>query len=334
MPIKGLSEKRRITRGGFLRLGEMVVSPKTGKEHPAKSDHFIPDFENPDLVPLFHKLYGEKPTRVSMSFASDNLDQVFPQYYKCYGASSGLKCKGDGERASRAIKTEDSVEFVEVDCIGPEECDFGKENGCDKIASLQFFIKGLPGIQVFQCNTGSYNSIVNLNSALEILQRLRAGKSIVGVWLTLVLSPQEAQHKGKKVQIYTLSLDIPVSFDEAQRLTSQFEEPAALPAPSDARDPLLRPPNGFAPDPEKRHDEPKTKPTKPETKPTNGDPLAEVKKIMAEVGWTNADMKVLLKKYYGGRTSRKLTEKELADLPEAVRAAASTSKTKPTEDGW
>jgi hypothetical protein len=65
------------------------------------------------------------------------------------------------------------------------------------------------------------------------------------------------------------------------------------------------------------------------------DPLAEVKRAMAEVGWTNTDMKAFLKKHYGGRTSRELTEPELADLPEAIKAAtAATTSQKPTEDGW
>jgi hypothetical protein len=262
MPIKNVSDIRRITRGGYLRLGRKVESQrKRGVMYPEKSDHFIADFEDKRLEQVFHDLYGNEPKRITVSFASDDPDVIFPQWFKCYGASTGLKCKGDGAQAQRII----DGDMHEVECPGPAECDFSLENGsggkpgCKRIGSLQFFIRGLPGIQVFQINTTSFNSIVNLNTGIDLLRTLRRGRGIFGVWVDLLLVPQDAQAGGKKVNIFVLKLDIPVDLDQALSLTSVLEGPIALPPPGEDRDEYLY---GQLPAPvaEKPEPEPETEP--------------------------------------------------------------------------
>lgn len=239
MPIKGLTESRRFTRGGHLRLGT-----KAERGYPVKSDHFIADFENKETEALFYSIYGAEPKRVTIAFGADEPETVFPQYYKCYGAASGLKCKGDGQTAGRANA---QGEIEEVECPTPFHCDFAMKNGksgkpgCKQMASLQFFIKGLPGIQVFQVNTTSFNSIVNINTGIELLQTVRRGRSIRGVWIDLMLFEQAAQAAGKAVTIYVMKLDIPVSLDNLTALECAFDAPAALPAPDESRDEYLTP---------------------------------------------------------------------------------------------
>ena len=252
MPIIGLSDRRRISRGGYIRLGEMKVSPKSGKEYPSKLDHFRADFDDENMERLFYQLYGAGPKRITIAFPSDDPGSFFEQWYKCYGASTGLKCKGDGESAIRWL--EDGQH--ELPCPTPPECEFAMENGssgkpgCKPIGSLQVFVRGLPVLKVFQINTSSYNSIVNMNSGIDLLRFARGGRPIAGVWVDLVLKPQDAQVDGKKVGIFVLDLVIPVGLDDVQKLTSAVETPAALPAPSDSRDPLLVPENGFNPEPD------------------------------------------------------------------------------------
>jgi len=267
MPIKGLSDIRRITRGGHIRLGERVERTRDGKTvtYPQKSDHFIADFDDPEMESLFYKIYGDKPTVIRVAFPSDNADNFFQQWYKCYGSTSGLKCKGDGEIAQRIVDNE----MVELPCPSPDECDFAQANGCKRIASLQCFIKGLPGLNVFQVNTSSFNSIVNLNSGIDMLRWARGGRTISGVWVDLILKEQQAQAtvKGKQqaVTIYVMELKIPVSLDNVNQLVSCVEAPAMLPPPDDKRDEYLQPVNGFAPDPDP---EPAPEPVKAE--PSNG----------------------------------------------------------------
>ena len=215
MPIQGLTNAEpRFTRAGHIRLGIKKQSAR-GSLYPEKSDHFIADFESEETTRLFYKTYGEKPTKISIAFAHETPDSIFPQWYKCYGAASGLKCKGDGNTAQRA---DEKGDLHEVDCPGPSECDFGKANGCKQMASLQFFIRGLPGFQIFQVNTTSWNSIRNLNSGLEMPRVVRGNQPIRGVWVDLYLVPQQAQANGKSVQIYVMKLDIPTNLDNLKAL--------------------------------------------------------------------------------------------------------------------
>lgn len=250
MTIKGLSDKRRISRGGKLRLGSMATAAN-GKEYPQKSDHFIADFENKELEKEFYRIYGDKPTRVDICFPHADREANFTNFYKCYGAT-GLKCKGDGETAHRR---DDRGELVEVDCPGPDNCAFGQQHQCKALGTLQFFIKGLPTLQIFQIDTGGYNSILNMNTQMELLQMARGG-SLSAVWVPLVLREKSVEvfnaKSGKmtKSTIYMIDLEINCSIDEVMQLPTAFKPSAALPAPDETRDPLLYPVNGFAPEPD------------------------------------------------------------------------------------
>lgn len=235
MTIKGISDIRRLTRGGKFRLGIKVKNAR-GKMYPQKSDHFIADLENEETQKLFHEIYGDEPKRIRIAFPSNDPEQFFPQFYKCYGSGSGLKCRGDGERADRA---QADGTFSEVDCDEPQNCEFAQENGCHRLASLQFFVEGLPGIEVFQVDTTGFHSIVNLNTGIELLQMLRGGRGIAGVFVDLVLVPQTAQAAGKKVGIFVMKLNIPVSLENAAQLTSVFEAVKELPPPDETKDELL-----------------------------------------------------------------------------------------------
>ena len=242
MPIKGLTDIRRFTRGGKIRLGYKTENQK-GDEYPKKSDHFIPDFPDERLLEQWTATYGEKPTRITVAFAQNALDDIFPQFYKCYGSAAGLKCKGDGETAGRY--TDEGM--VEVECRGPNDCDFAMSNGssgrpgCKRLASLQVFVKGLNTMQVIQIDTTSRNSIININSGIALLQEIRRGQGIAGVWVDLVLEKQEPQVDGRKVTIYVMKIEIGMGLDKAVQLTSALDVAGALPAPDEGRDSYLYP---------------------------------------------------------------------------------------------
>lgn len=238
MPIKGVSEVRRITRGGHIRLGEMKETAN-GKQYPSKVDYFIADFDDPENARIFHELYGEKPKKIEIAFAYETIDENFPQWYKFYGKSAGLRCKGDGEKAIRVME---NGEYGDVECPEPDYCNYCMMNGkpqCTRNASLQFFIKGIPGLCVYQINTTSFNSIVNINSNIDLLRNWRNGAPISGLWLELELAPQFAHAQGKKVTIYTLRLNIKNALHEILAQRQDWRPPASLPAPLDVYDPLL-----------------------------------------------------------------------------------------------
>jgi hypothetical protein len=238
MPIKNLSDKRRFSRGGKIRLGEKTKNAK-GVEYPTKLAYMLFDPDDESLIPIFEGLYGKEPTSITIALASEDVEQVAPLYYRAYGAGEKLVCKGDGETAQRSIK--DSGTRQQVECLGPENCEYamsrgrGGKPGCKAVLNFQFFLPDVPVMQVFQINTSSFNSIVNINSALDILRSVAGRISLVPV--ELVLKPQDAVEPdtGKKITIYVLDMVIAAGLrdlDKLQPLTRQTQIDA--PPPSEA----------------------------------------------------------------------------------------------------
>lgn len=254
MPIKGLSGARRPSRGGFLRIGERRKNA-AGKIHPTRLEYFKPDFEDKALEKLFTEIYSKEPNRVTVCFMSANPEDVFSQWYKLYGSGSGIKCRGDGEIATRFGSGGDK----EVECIGPENCEYSLENGtakepagCRRKAILSFFIKGLPVVQVFQTPTGGINSIININSGLDLLGKIaeRSGREVFGLWVDLVLRPQEATHDGRKVNIFVLDIVIPGKLNSNMALENTAATPALPAPPVETPAPITdEPPQGTEHDP-------------------------------------------------------------------------------------
>lgn len=240
MPIKGLTERRRFSRGGKLRIGEKKTASKNGREYeyPAKLDHFVLDPIDPTLLPIFQEVYGEKPRKLKIVLPSDDLETTFPQYYKCYG-KSGLLCKGNGETAG--MVTDDGLK--EVECPGPEHCDFSMSKGvlgkpgCKQLASLQFFLPDLPVSQVFQFDTTSFNSIVNINSAIELM--FQAMGRIRGIPVDFIVRPQEATHpeNHKKIIIYVVDIVLPVGLRDLTKLTPLLGCEGIVPKPAETSAP-------------------------------------------------------------------------------------------------
>jgi hypothetical protein len=209
MAIKGLSEVRRLPRLGKIRLG---IKKKTdgGKEYPAEVDYFIlapqtpSELENQKIKDEFVKLYGEQPKSIRVMFPVANPETYFPQFYKRYGSATALKCKGDGITASCAAETfskglkvigRDEMGLPTVECKG-QECIYYKSKECSEVAVLQVLLPELPGAGVWQITTGSYNSIVNLNSCIDYIVAVCGRAHMIP--LTLERRMQETQHTDEK----------------------------------------------------------------------------------------------------------------------------------------
>jgi hypothetical protein len=108
MPIKGLSEARRLPRLGKIHLG-VKKTASSGKEYPSEVDYFV-------CPPEVQKVFGERPKSLRVMFPVENEEVFFSQWYKCYGASL-LKCKGDGAKAS--TWDEENGGLKEITCPCP-----------------------------------------------------------------------------------------------------------------------------------------------------------------------------------------------------------------------
>ncbi len=233
MAIKGLSEVRRLPRQGKIRLGIKKISNK-GVEYPSEVDYFILDPSNPvelereKLLNEFTALYGEQPKSIKIMFPVANPDVYFPQFYKRYGSSTALKCKGDGvtavcaaEEFTKGLKVvgKDDLGLPKVECKG-RECIYYQGKECTEVGTLQVLLPELPGAGVWQITTGSYNSIVNLNSCIDYITAACGRAHMIP--LTLERRATETQHKGKdgavqKGKHYTLHIDMAFKLIDLQK---------------------------------------------------------------------------------------------------------------------
>lgn len=252
MAIKGLSEVRRLPRLGKIRLG---IKKKTaaGKEYPAEVDYFILDpqtpseLENQKLKDEFHKLYGEQPKSIGIMFPVASSDVYFPQFYKRYGSGAALKCKGDGEVASCTTKEyaaglkvlgEDEMGLIKVVCAG-KECPYYKKKECTEVGTLQILLPELPGAGVWQISTGSFHSIVNVNSCIEYIKAVCGRAHMIP--LTLERREQEIVHEGHKTKHYILHINMDFKLADIQRyaMIDPTKVLLELPAPEPEKEDLL-----------------------------------------------------------------------------------------------
>jgi hypothetical protein len=236
MAIKGVSDVVRLPRLGKIRLG-IKKENDSGVPYPCPTDYFVCPQE-------VRKVFGEKPRELRIMFPTDDQTQWASQYLRCYSASRGLICRGDGETAvaktdilTGEIATKESIEteLKEVTC-NPSKCAYYQEARCRRVMNLQFLLPDCPGFGVYQLDTGSFYSIVNVNSSLELIRGTCGRLSMIPLCLKLV--EQEVQPEGKKKTVRVLSLTAPYSLVEIQKY-AQMPPGQVL---------LLPPPDNEAPD--------------------------------------------------------------------------------------
>jgi len=245
--IKGLSEIRRIPRIGKIRLGIRLKTPR-GVEFPKDLDYFRFDDDDIKRYPAIRELYGEKPKELDIMLPVEDPRMFFPQAYKLYG-SGVLRCKGDGEKATRMLcrkcsqmscRCNEEREMVEVECP------------CERLESKQCRAKGMlmvmlyrvaPG-GVWQIDTGSFHGIVDVNSGVDYVMALCGRLTMVPLKLRRV--PRATNYRGKPSTTHPLKIvcDLPwemiLKIQESKRPAQYLieaprdvgDELPALPAPA------------------------------------------------------------------------------------------------------
>jgi len=222
MPIKGLSERKRVPRLGKIHLGIKETSARTGNPYPKPVDYFVVKADETTSVAAaeaFKKVYGEQPRELDIMFHSNEAEEIFPQWFMLYGAGSGLVRMCDGENA----KVWGESGMQECDCL----CD-PDERECREVASLRFMLPKVAGIGIWQIDTGSVHSILNINGGVSFVQMI-AGR-LAGLLLKLRVVPKEVAPGGKKKTVWVLELKREDS--TIYELMEQARTPMqALPAP-------------------------------------------------------------------------------------------------------
>lgn len=207
----GFSENRRIPRLGKIRLGLKMQKRRTdgsAVEYPSETDYFV-------CPPEVHAVYGEQPTELDIMLPNDDPAIVFPQSLAWFGTSKGLKCKGDGETAERLNDSTGAWEPRTCPC----EHYKSKENPKGECTENAILITILPKVSMggtYQIRTGSYHSVVDLNSALDYIRALIGRISMVPLKLRRV--PRETHKDGRKATHYTLALVLDANIEGVNQL--------------------------------------------------------------------------------------------------------------------
>jgi hypothetical protein len=188
--IRDLSDRRRMPRLGKIRLGVKVINALKKTDYPKETDYFVVPSE-------VEKVYGKCPRELDVMFPVNDIDRVFPQAYKWYGESRGLKCIGNGEVAMHLNEKNQTMEERECPCPL-------LESGCSRRAHLLVILPLVNMGGVYQIDTISYHSIVDINSGIDFVGALLGRFAMVPLKLKRV--PRETFGNGQRQTHYTLQL--------------------------------------------------------------------------------------------------------------------------------
>lgn len=227
MPIKGLSEVTRLPRLGKIHLGIKAKNNK-GVEYPKATDYFVLPQEHPDYSKL-KDLFGDKPKTLRILIPVEDEETWCEQYFKLYSQTRGLICKGDGNEALRMVDIETgvlptretaTVTMREMKCEGKDCPDYGSRK-CSETMHLRFLIPEIPGLGVWQIDTGSINSILNINSCAKMIKGAFGRISLIP--LTLSLEPIQVKNPedGKVKTVHVLNLRTEVTLKQLAEVARQ-----------------------------------------------------------------------------------------------------------------
>jgi len=204
--IKGLSKKLFLPRLGKIRLGVKTRNPKTGNEYPTETPYFV-------VPPEVARVYGENPTTLDIMFPVNDVGRVFPQALKWYGNGQTLKCIGNGETALRYNNQTNTKEPRSCPCehLNQEEC--------GPRACLQVMLPKVNMGGVYQIDSGSENSMINVNSYCAFLAALI--DRIAMVPLTLSREPKQIQGPKGPQTHYLLHINLNITQEDVKQLLKE-----------------------------------------------------------------------------------------------------------------
>jgi hypothetical protein len=180
------------------------------------TDYFV----CPDEV---KKVFGAKPTELRVMFPTEDEQQWSSQFLKYYSATQELICRGDGVFALAKLdihtgeiagKESKATELREITC-NPAKCLYYQKARCRRVMNLQFILPDCPGFGVYQLDTSSFNSIVNVNSCLDLIHAVCGRLSMIPLSLKLV--GKDVLPEGKLKIARVLELTPPYSLIQAQK---------------------------------------------------------------------------------------------------------------------
>jgi len=188
-------------------MGEKTPNASGKGEHPVACDHFV-------CPPEVQSVFGEKPRSLRIVIPVEDDEKWCPQYYRLWSMTQGKVCQGDGAKARRKIDavtgklanhTTTKIEWREQLCLGRDCPDYGPK-GCGEQMNLQFLLPEVNGAGTWQIDTGSINSIRNINSAASFLRQIYGHIDLIPLVLSMEQTEVNNPDDGKKKTVWVLKL--------------------------------------------------------------------------------------------------------------------------------
>lgn len=193
-----LQKISRMPRLGKIRLGKKAISQKTGNEYPVETDYLV-------VPPEVAVVYGPEPKEVDVMLPTNDITEIFPYSYTWFGQSKGVKCQGNGDIAARY--DEEKKKWVEHKC----PCEKLEAGECSLRGMLRVILYRVDLGGVYQIDTGSINSVIDIKSGIEHVQKMLGFVAFVPLKLKRI--PRTTHHDGKKQDHYTLHLHLAPNAD-------------------------------------------------------------------------------------------------------------------------
>jgi hypothetical protein len=220
-----------MPRLGKIRLG-VKIEGQGKSPYPKATDFFV-------CPPEVQDVFGEKPKELQIMFPTEEPEQFAQQWLRAYSLTQGLVCIGDGAISKRKIdlatggiaghETKDWEWRNGLPC-DPQDCPEYIRKRCRRVMNLQFLIPQVEGLGVWQIDTSSFYSIVNINSMIKLVKNLCGRVSFIP--LTLCLGPIEVTPPGMtKKTVHVMHINQDIKLAELQQWGQREPTKALLPEP-------------------------------------------------------------------------------------------------------
>jgi len=257
MPVRGLTDRRRLPRIGKVRLGY-----RDEKGVPHALDHFCVREDNStsgSAVEAFLEVYKTEPRELDIMLPTDDVEDWCDPYYRMFSQSWKAVCRGDGETAeAKWDPNQDGPRPEGVDggtwankhsqtwvprtipCMA-ERCPMqqGDRPQCRLSLNFFFLLPKVRGIGAWQLDTRSIHGVRALLDSVALIRSVTGGR-IRGLPLQLRLVPREvAPPNVKKKTVHVLELSLPgFTLEDLLRAAQSLPEKALLAPPKIDEDEL------------------------------------------------------------------------------------------------
>lgn len=202
---------------GHIRIGEKAKS-QNGKEYPVSLDYFKPDAPE-QYMQFFSTAYGDKPAKLTITFLSNDLNEVCRQFYELRDGAGGRLAYGDGKTFYVATKQGDgTVKDVVTEPADTNTWMKAQESAAGKPwrerLVLRFALPQIPVLGLWEFSThGGGSTIPNIVGAVDTMIEV-AGR-IAGIPFDLIVEKVKSDKAGSKSVYPVVSLIPNISQESA-----------------------------------------------------------------------------------------------------------------------